>query len=208
MVRTPFVDGDFDFWPMYDRGEWEPETREVLERFLGPGTVFIDIGAWIGPVSLWALDLGAFVHAYEPDPEAFKQLFVNTAGRTIRPRKAAVSTRSGWARLTNPRFYGDSQSRIGDDGELVRTIPARWLPIQKAALVKCDIEGHELVVLPDLLGACEAHSVPLYLSWHEELWGDTAVPADVRRSWFEGFELEPIRGDGWSGYSEVLAVPK
>lgn len=205
--RVPFIDGDFNIWERVDNGTWEPETHEVLKRFLTPGSKFIDIGAWVGPVALWALDLGAFVYAYEPDPEAFKALFVNTAGRTIRSRKAAISVRSGWARLANPRFYGDSQSRIGEEGITVRTIPVNWLPIDGAALVKCDIEGHEPAILPDLLSICRAHSVPLYLSWHQEWWVDPPSD-DERRSWFDGFSLEPIRGDGWTGFSEVLAVPE
>ena len=193
------------FWDDYDNGKWEPETKAVLERFLGLGTLLIDIGAWIGPVAMWALDLEARVFAMEPDPVAYEALKINTHGRLrIRTARLALSDRIGAGLLANPHM-GDSQSRLSNEGTPVTTVTTEWLfaDLLRPSLIKLDIEGHELHVLPDLL----ALNAPTYISWHEPWW-DIQVPDEIRRSWFANFTLEPIRGDGWTGFSELLAIPR
>lgn len=193
------------FWDDYDTGAWEPETKAVLERFLSPDSLFVDIGAWAGPVTLWAVDLGARVVAYEPDPVAYEALLTNTKGLPVRAYRAAVTDQVGWAYLTNPHM-GDSQSRLAEDGIIVATLTPRVVRAQcqqTPALVKIDVEGSELEILPDIL----AWRVPTYISWHQDWWAHP-VHDDIRASWFADYTLEIIRGDGWTGFSEVLAVPK
>ena len=197
------------FWDDYDAGRWEPETRMVLQRFLGPGSLFVDIGAWSGPVTLWATSLGARVVAYEPDAAAFEALLINTAGLPVRCFYMAVSDHLGWASIANDH-PGDSQSRLAASGLKVATIDVETARLQWGAsrpdLIKLDVEGHETRVLPTLLPICRADKIPIYLSWHEPWWPEPVSLAD-RHAWFDGFQIEPIRGDGWSGFSEALAIP-
>lgn len=217
-TRVPFVDGDFDFWPMYDRGEWEPETKAVLEKFLHPGDLFLDIGAWIGPVTMWALDMGAAVVALEPDPVARRSLEKNVAGDAVRILPYALAPATGRGRLAAFRTdfgFGDSQSRLVTDdtpGQKVgvTTVSPSLLfsSLRKPpALVKCDIEGGELACVGDLVANCRVTASPLYISWHEPWWPFT-IELRERQAWFNGFDCTPIRGDGWTGFSELLAVPK
>lgn len=191
------------FWAEYHRGEWEPETKAVLERFLKPGALFVDIGAWIGPVTLWALDLGATVVAFEPDPVAYEQLCTNTKGRAVCVQ-AALAPETGTATFAHRHEgeWGDSESRLdpcAPEGITVHTLsPATMLHdlVRTPDLVKLDIEGGELDVLPALL----EWRCPILVSWHH--------PYGVsRKPWFDGYKTEAIRGDGWSGFSELLAVP-
>lgn len=70
--------GHVDFWSAFEADEYEPGTVKRMKRLLKPGSLFIDIGAWIGPFTLLALALGCKVIAFEPDPEAFKELQANT----------------------------------------------------------------------------------------------------------------------------------
>ena len=35
-------------------GTWEPELLDALERLISPGDAILDIGAWVGPTSLFA----------------------------------------------------------------------------------------------------------------------------------------------------------
>ena len=58
------------FWNEVEAGNWEPYTFEALDRVLQPGSGSIDVGAWLGAVSLDASSLGAERHAIEPDPAA------------------------------------------------------------------------------------------------------------------------------------------
>src|SRR5947208_17197036 len=62
------------FRGIWEDGSWEPETLQVVERFVKPGTTLVDIGAWLGPVSLWATHLGGRAVAVEPDPVAVEYL--------------------------------------------------------------------------------------------------------------------------------------
>jgi FkbM family methyltransferase len=206
--RTPFVDGVWDFWGSYDRGEWEPGTRDTLERFLEPDDLFVDIGAWIGPVSLWAVGLGARVFAFEPDHIAYPQLQANVPSAVT--MRVALGRETGMGRLNNPRdFYGDSQSRLSDvAGYPVQVVSVRhaamaWERYGIPALIKMDIEGGELDVLPALAPYCLAHRVPLFVSWHEDWW-QNPVTLDERRAWFEGFSL--CEG-GWRDFETLLAIP-
>jgi FkbM family methyltransferase len=200
--RTPFIDGDWDFWALYDAGQWEPETKATLERFLKPGDLFIDIGAWIGPVSLWALDLGADVVAYEPDPVAYAQLVRNAP--QVDAHKAALGATTHVGYLENPSGFGNSMSRLAADGERV-VVLSTWLASRDwprtPALIKLDVEGSEIDILPTLAPWCLKHRTPLLVSWHQDWW---PRPATERSTWFHGFTS--VEGK-WHGFNTLLAIP-
>src|SRR5271169_2276295 len=79
-----------DFWRRMQDGAWEPETLWLLDRLLTPGVEFYDIGAWIGPTTLFASMKGVRVVAFEPDPVARKALATNLA---LNPTAGSVSVR-------------------------------------------------------------------------------------------------------------------
>ena len=207
-LGPPIVPG-WDFWKLYDDGEWEPETKEVLSRFLYPGSIFVDIGAWIGPVTMWALELGADVIAIEPDPVAFEMLKHNAPEAKCLPAAIGATTGLGTLQSFAPDSWGDSQSRLveGDDADgkdVITLAPSVILCMVKPTLIKVDVEGGETRILPELVGASNC---PLYISWHQP-WFPEPVGLEDRQSWFADYTCEPIRGDGWTGFSELLAVPK
>lgn len=49
-------------------GYWEKKTLRKLASILPGSCGFIDVGAWIGPMSLFAASFGVNVLAFEPDP--------------------------------------------------------------------------------------------------------------------------------------------
>lgn len=208
-LRVDFHDGSFHFNDLYREDAWEPETKAVLERFLTPGSLFVDVGSWIGPVSMWAVHLGASVLALEPDMEAMESLLINVEGYPVTTLPVALSDHDGVSWLTNPRFYGDSQSRLRphggnpDDMKLVNTVsPETLLAGIEPALVKIDIEGHETVIMESLTDICRARGIPLHISWHEPWWTWKPDPR-VYDQWFAGFELEGSIG----GWGTLVAVP-
>lgn len=148
---------------------WEPDTHDILRTYLSPGDLFIDIGAWIGPVTRWALDLGATVHAYEPDPIAYQALLRNINGGTCFAMNRAVS-RQPEVHLAAPEgnTLGDSNTRIATTGIAVPTItPERVLHDTEPALIKIDVEGYETEILQDFL---DLATCPIWISWHMPLW--------------------------------------
>lgn len=181
MTAQRLAGSDDWFHDVYTDGTWEPDTKQVLTDHLTPDSLFIDVGAWIGPVTLWALDLEARVHAYEPDPLAYTALLRNVGNRRCFAMNRAVSHQSE-VRLAAPEgnTLGDSNTRISPTGIAVATItPERVLHDTEPALIKIDVEGYETEILQDFL---DMASCPIWISWHMPLW-----PAD-----FPGWNM-----NGW-----------
>lgn len=159
------------FWTRYEAGQWEGHTKALVDEILNPGDLFVDIGAWIGPVSLWALEREANVIAVEPDPMALPEL-----RRRVPPSveiwEGAVDISPGTATLKGAgrgdRGFGLSMSRIDKSGNIqVRTwtLP-EILAGRKPALVKVDVEGYEITLLPKIAPYLAKMGVPLQVALH------------------------------------------
>jgi FkbM family methyltransferase len=189
------------FWDRVEAGTWEPGTLRVLDDLLGPGSLFVDIGAWVGALTLYAAALGAEIVALEADPRALDQLGRNLAANpdlaarvTVVPR--ALTAEGGAVRMGARRKPGDSMSSVllagaGETwtspgmtpGELASRLPGR------ADLVKIDIEGGEYGVLPRL-GPLLDGGPALLLALHPDMLlasGDADPAATTRHA------LEPVR---------------
>ena len=109
----------------------------VFERFLRPGTRYVDLGAWIGPTVLLAAPSVARVVCVEPDPVAYAALTGNlslNAGATTKTAafQVAAGPLDGTVTLTSEGEGGSSKSsvaRSGDTGE-------RWL-VNRSACGRC-----------------------------------------------------------------------
>ena len=72
------LDGiDAPFWSRVMSGEWEPNTFLLIDTVTSPGDVVVDIGAWIGPITLYAAAAGRIVHAIEPVPANIMKVRAN-----------------------------------------------------------------------------------------------------------------------------------
>jgi FkbM family methyltransferase len=197
------------FWDRVTASAWEPQTFQVFRRFLTPGSPCIDIGAWIGPVALYAACIGWRVHAIEPDPIAFCGLAANTAANpTLREAislyRQCISTASRPVNLYTGGMYWSATSRFGDS--MSSTVPATDgsnQPSHQAAgitledfmatnaitgcrLIKMDVEGGEYELIPGRWRHVAAHGMPpLSVSFH--------APAPARRAPLIGACLEELR---------------
>lgn len=126
---------------------------------LEPGDVVVDVGANVGELSRAALALGASVVAVEADPEIYRLLRRNLAGR---PDCRCVHA-AAWCRDEEMTLY---HSRQGADSSLIEpstytdtgTVSARRLDsllpelgIDRVKFLKCDAEGAE----PEVLAGAE-----------------------------------------------------
>ena len=91
------------FWHDFSTENWEPDTLRALSLMAGAGALTLyDIGAWIGPISLFSAALGLDVVSVEPDPAAFLTL-----------RQNALSSRlSGKINLINGAVCEGSSGRF------------------------------------------------------------------------------------------------
>lgn len=136
----------------FDRAE-----RAFLAERLGPGSVFIDIGANVGIYALLAARAGARVLAIEPQPVVFARLAFNIAaaglGERVTAVEGALADREGRLEIViDERNLGHS----GADTEGARRITVSCRPllalmdahgIARADAMKIDVEGAEDVIL-------------------------------------------------------------
>jgi FkbM family methyltransferase len=150
----------WDFWGLVDRGEWEPETFAALDRYLTPETDCLDVGAWVGPITLYASRKARRVYALEPDPAATMNLLANLALNDValdkvRVLHAALGAADEWRGFGAPSFLGDSKG--GLDINPIFLAPAvsfaallRVVSMETLGFIKMDIEGGEEFVLPSM----------------------------------------------------------
>ena len=174
------ADNHKKFWQLFESGRWEPWTYELMAEVLKPGDLFVDVGAWIGPLCVWAQRMGAQCIAIEPSPSALPELADNTAAAGAEIWAGALELHTGHTFIT-PRL--DSCNRITDAEDPSAIEVPCWtlediLAGRKPALVSMDIEGYEMVLLPAIAPLVADLGAVLAASLHD------AVPP---RWWFTNF---------------------
>lgn len=202
---------------------WEPETHAVLDKYLHPDKCFVDIGAWIGPLTMYASLSSKHVYSIEADPVALQCLNAGIAESScmnVTVIDKALCAQTGWVCMTRNLFrpcsaLGDSTSQVKecvterDDAHptpscSVKDLEAMGL-FDNASIVKVDIEGGEQHVILNLLRVCHKKHVPLYVSFHLTWWsrspGLTRFEDVVRLS----AELFPsVKCEGIAPFESVL----
>jgi FkbM family methyltransferase len=165
--------------------ESEPELRLVTAR--AKGVTFVDVGANAGLYTAMALRSGArSVVAVEPLPELADRLR-STYGRRVDVVAGALSSASGSASLTVPVVDGIQRhtraTLNGGDVEGGRTLSVPLstlddLGLEAGAMVKIDVEGHELEVLAGGARSLADHVVRTWLI-EAEIRNDPAAVSDL-----------------------------
>lgn len=172
--------GQEAFWFTVGAGKWEPETLDVLERYVTYDKVFIDIGAWNGILSLYASKLGARVEAVECDPKAIEMasenMRINHANVFL--STCAISDKEGTAILESHNGdWGNSMSTIVDRKEqkgqyevfthtLQSFVEMRGIEMNDVCLIKIDTEGAECLIIPSSLEFLMKYKPTILLSLH------------------------------------------
>ncbi|WAS95658.1 FkbM family methyltransferase [Nannocystis punicea] len=197
------------FWERVNAGHWEPHTFDVFDRFLTPNRSCLDIGAWIGPTTLYAAQLARRVHAIEPDSVAHAALAVNVAENpALRERivlhRQCIAPRSGPVELYAGGMYHGEASAFGDSmSGMVATAHRPGQPscrvdgvalaeflvnhaIDDCGFIKMDVEGGEYSLIPGRWRELAAFGMPTaYVSFH--------APAPALRQAHIGACIEELR---------------
>ncbi|MCH2032334.1 MAG: FkbM family methyltransferase [Tenacibaculum sp.] len=154
-----------DFWNNLRTGKWEPNTFDVIDRYVSNDNIAIDLGCWIGPLSLYMAKKGATVYAIDPDPHAYKWFIKNLnlnpeLKSKIHPRNVAISQKSGEQILYARKGYGySSTSLLNRTRDKVNGTKAKTYSldefikinsITKIDFLKIDIEGGEFAIINQL----------------------------------------------------------
>lgn len=164
MTTDPATFNFAPFWRLYEAGGWEPATRDWVRDVTKPGDVFVDVGAWCGPVSLWALDAGAHVIAVEPDPVAAAELrrvlqaAIDNGNAELWVGALVADGKEGAWLAPSPRAggqLGDSQSLLAPELPTSQPVVPWTLPEvlggKTPNVVKIDVEGYETRLAPAIL---------------------------------------------------------
>jgi FkbM family methyltransferase len=174
------------FWDWYESPEWEPDFVAILERFLRPGSVYVDFGAWIGPTVLLAAATADRILCMEPDPLARAELNRNLSLNVDVAAKTtvfgdAIAATDGEVILSSTGEGGDSLSSVVNRRGARTTwkVPAVGIltflerpDSQRADFLKFDIEGAEYEVIPAMAEHFRERRPSIYVALHPNLLYD------------------------------------
>jgi FkbM family methyltransferase len=160
-----------------------PDLPEMLvwRQVLGPGELFLDIGANVGSYTIWAAELGADVIALEPADDTFALLVENVElnGYQVRAIQAAAAAACGTASFTAGR---DTANCLDADGMVQTRLVTvdSLIDDRTVAGMKVDVEGFEIEVLRGCARALSEQRLRLIqLEWN--MASLRAVGADRRQ---------------------------
>jgi len=163
------------FWKTVESGKWESYSFDILDKYIEKGKVFLDLGSWNGVLSIYAHLLGAKVYAIEPDDTAWSELVENREANKMDfvTSQVAISDKKGWTNLLSNDF-GNSESSLltGTKRQTTPTdtlegyVESHKINPEEICLIKADIEGSELFVIPSSKNFLEKYKPKIYLSMH------------------------------------------
>ncbi|MCA3378173.1 MAG: FkbM family methyltransferase [Roseomonas sp.] len=203
------------FWEVFQAGKWEEATLDTFDRHLNSSTVFLDIGAWIGPTTLYAAGRAKRVIAIEADPVAAGLLRTNIAlnpllAERIEIIERAVSPQGGTLRLGSKGSKGDSMSSVffgekENSWEIETITPAEIntkLGDDEPVFLKMDIEGAEYHVLSGIRPLLERREIAALVAFHP-----TFLPGNKALRWLKSLFMTQKAFLNFAGFT-VFRVSK
>ena len=184
LVVSPRDGGNYFLLGAYERG-----TLHVMRQCLRPGDAFVDVGASVGQMALYASRLvgdAGRVLAVEPQPERFRSLrdaIVLNQARNVVAHQVGLSD----AEAEGLKLYCDQVSPSllahgtdSSDFELVDTVRLDELVaaegITGIRMLKVDVEGFEAQVLRGAGDLLTGPDAPIVCLEHGGLGDDTMAP--------------------------------
>ncbi len=177
------VEGSTKDWILYEENLWETNTFLILDKVLKPSHNVVDIGAWIGPISLYVGSKVNKCYSFEPDPVAYNELKRNISHNPqlaikIDANNLAITSTGEPVKLYSRFAHGDSGSsllkRVKSANAIVEAESVS-LPeflekkgVSKIDFIKMDIEGGEFFLIPHLVGYLNTNHPTLLVSFHFE----------------------------------------
>jgi FkbM family methyltransferase len=190
---------------LFSNRENRHEDEDIIKRLLKPGSVYVDIGANIGTLSLTAHtvvgDSGKVI-AVEAHPQTFMHLVSNVklnGFNQIHCINAAAGNHQGSIMFSN--IGSDDQNKVlamGDQGIPVKldTLDNLLAGESNIDLLKLDVEGYEKFVLEGGRSVLSNTKVVFFESWDKHFAGFGYSAGDVISLFnHAGFEVYKSEGD-------------
>ncbi len=179
-----------------NNGSYEPTERRLLESLAAGAQLILDIGANAGYMALHMARAVAprsgKILAFEPVPSTYGELCANVAvndlEETVSTINVALGDRDGSLAFYVPAFHGSvaASARPLFPNEENKHVQVRMVrlddyaaehPFSRIDLVKCDVEGAELLVLRGGLETLKRHRPILML--------------EMLRKWAAAYDYHP-----------------
>lgn len=176
-VEIGTTPNDFLHWSRIQSGEWERFTFDCIQKYVNTDWTFVDIGAHIGMVTLFASRVSRRVIAVEPDPVACSSLMRNLNLNSI-DNVDVISTAISHDRLIylSSQAFGDSMTNtLGGGANCISVASISFsqlmsrLDADERYFIKLDIEGAEENMVDDIINYVANHSAFFLVSLHGHL---------------------------------------
>ena len=157
LIKTDITDSvALSFWRDIYSG-WENEMFEVFDKYLTKDKVFIDIGMWITPTSLYAARKSKWVYGIE-----YGEASSSEADAAIMKDNC-----SNYTPLSQLSPLDILETILKDASSASSTSPA--------SLIKVDIEGKEEDILSDLYDIHIKYGATLFINFNYNKWNDKNI---------------------------------
>ncbi len=160
---------------------YEPHVASTLDRLLGDGDVFVDVGANVGYHTFRAsarIGPGGRVVAVEANPENARLIahtIESNALGNIELVPVALAAGRGYVSFgthvgSNGGFLPDGASTTGSGrGTIVPTLALDDLDLDRVSVVKIDVEGAEGIVIDGATATIERHRPTFVMEFSQEM---------------------------------------
>jgi FkbM family methyltransferase len=162
-------------------GEYEPHVMSTLDRLLGDGDVFVDVGANVGFHTFRAsarVGGAGRVVAVEANPENARLIAHTIESNSIGNVElvpVALAGGRGYVSFgthvgSNGGFLPDGADTTGSGrGTIVPTMALDDLDLDSVSVVKIDVEGAEAIVIDGALATIERHRPTFVMEFSQEM---------------------------------------
>jgi len=191
------------------------QERQIIEKYVKPGDIVLDIGANIGSYCVYLSTLvgeSGHVYAFEPSPRNFSRLtkIVNSI-KNVTIQQSAVGNFTGKSKLflsnlvnTDHQLYQTNEKRTCVEVDCIR-LDDYFNKDQRVDFIKMDIQGfeyHAFLGMYEVL-KCNQDIKFIFEFWPLGLRDAGIAPLDVIK-WLrdQGFYLYVIEKDKLADFSE------
>lgn len=136
------------------KGEvWEGDFTELMGRFVRPGSVVVDAGAYIGTHAMALARLAGGdvrVYAFEPQRKVFRELvhnLIENGVENVVPLRFALGAEVAAIEMDPPSGGQEATVGVGRGGDRVELRTLDSFNLDNVSFIKIDVEGYEGPVL-------------------------------------------------------------
>lgn len=207
---------------------WEPHVVAAIEKHATPGTVALDIGAYMGThAMLMGRRVGnaGRVYAFEPQRKVFRELRqnarLNGLEDVVVPMRYALGAENAVVEMDAPRrgFY-EGGVAVGGGGDPVEMRTLDSFGFKDVSLLKIDVEGFEDAVLAGSIDTIRTNQPVILIEILGGVDSEAATPSqrtriDVTVATIEAFGYRvdalpnvPLWRREWNKRHDYIAVPE